>query len=64
MKQDLIEAMERRMKALNDELIRDFGASGQRLHEYREVKYWKEAIERGEFDVITERKPGYADLDD
>lgn len=66
MKFQVLKAMERRMNHLKDMTDRDFaGGSAGMLAKLQEVKYWKEAIERGEFDAILEgRKPGYADLDD
>ncbi|MDF2650093.1 MAG: hypothetical protein K0Q73_5898 [Paenibacillus sp.] len=50
-KENLIKSMESRMAALQDHIDRDFngGLTGH-LEGWREVKYWKEAIERGEFD--------------
>lgn len=46
------EFMGKRMAALYDQLTRDFSGSIQRgLYEWREVKFWKEAIERGEFNT-------------
>lgn len=43
--------MTKRMKSLEEQHIRDFnGGLQHRIFEYREVKWWKEAIERGEFD--------------
>lgn len=50
-KDNMLAAMESRMAALQDNIERDYngGLSGY-LEAWREVKYWKEAIERGEFD--------------
>lgn len=45
------EAMTARYNYLFDMVNRDFGGGSEtRNAELREVKYWKEAIERGEFD--------------
>lgn len=56
-KHKILEFMTNRFKALEDQVIRDFGGSlANRLGEYREVKYWKEAIERGEFDEKGTKK--------
>ncbi|MFJ5713129.1 hypothetical protein [Neobacillus sp. NPDC093127] len=50
-KENLLKAMENRMAALQDHIVQDFGGGlVGRNAEWREVKYWKEAIERGEFD--------------
>lgn len=39
------------MAALHNHTVRDYGGGlVGRNAEWREVKYWKEAIERGEFD--------------
>lgn len=47
----LVKKMTERKDSLYDQMVRDFGGGeGGRLHEYREVKYWVEAILRGEFD--------------
>jgi hypothetical protein len=51
-KEKLIAAMEKRYNSLNDQLTKDFtGDIQSRIHEFRELKYWKEFIERGEVDV-------------
>lgn len=50
-RQKILDFMTARFKSLEDQVSRDFGGGlANRLGEYREVKYWKEAIERGEFD--------------
>jgi hypothetical protein len=50
-KELIIEKMEQRMRALRDLIDRDYAGNLVGLNEaYREVKYWKEAIERGEFE--------------
>jgi hypothetical protein len=59
-------------KATLDELVfRDFsGGLWDRVAEQREVKYWKEAIERGEFDtglqevyiILSKTKPEIVDF--
>jgi hypothetical protein len=50
-KEVLLKAMESRMAALKDYVDRDYnGGLNGYLEAWREVKYWKEAIERGEFD--------------
>jgi hypothetical protein len=63
--------MNKRMEALYDQHIRDFSGGVQsRLHEWREVKFWKEAIERGEFDselqeayiILSETHPSIVDF--
>lgn len=39
------------MTALQDLIHRDYGGNTKQLEDARwELKYWKEAIERGEFD--------------
>lgn len=51
-KHKLIAAMDQRMKYLQDRISRDFaGGLSADLEALREVKYWKEAIERGEFNI-------------
>ena len=48
----ILDFMTLRKASLDDQLTRDFsGGTWGRLEEQREVKYWKEAIERGEFDT-------------
>lgn len=43
--------MTKRKDALYDQVTRDFGGGlGGKLYAHNELKYWKEAIERGEFD--------------
>lgn len=50
----LLNAMERRMGALDDIILRDFnGGLSTALGKWSELKYWKEAIERGEFDEVV-----------
>jgi hypothetical protein len=47
----ILEFMEQRMTSLQHQIEQDFGGGlNGRLEAWREVKYWKEAIERGEFD--------------
>lgn len=54
-KRKILDFMTNRFKSLEEHVTRDFGGGlANRVGEYREVKYWKEAIERGEFD--TNRK--------
>jgi hypothetical protein len=51
----ILDFMEMRKAELDDQIIRDFGGGlAGRVWEQREVKYWKEAIERGEFDTSIE----------
>lgn len=51
-KQKLLDFMTSRFNYLNEQVLRDFGGGLVDRHgEFREVKYWKEAIERGEFDL-------------
>lgn len=43
--------MTKRKSSLDDIITKDFGGGiAEKLAEQREVKFWKEAIERGEFD--------------
>jgi hypothetical protein len=50
-KEKILEFMKKRMDVLQNHIERQFGGDiGPRVHEFREVKYWKEAIERGQFD--------------
>lgn len=50
-KESILIAMESRMQALKDYIERDFeGCLTGHNEAFRELKYWKEAIERGEFD--------------
>jgi len=50
-KQKIIDFMTKRMNALQEQINRDFGGGlSDRLAKWQEVKYWKEAIERREFD--------------
>jgi hypothetical protein len=47
----IINKMEERMKHLEARITLDFAGGLHGMNEaWREVKYWKEAIERGEFD--------------
>jgi hypothetical protein len=47
----LLDFMSKRKAVLYDQATRDFGGGlAGRSYEHSEVKYWKEAIERGEFD--------------
>jgi hypothetical protein len=51
-KEKILGFMTARKAVLDEHIIRDFsGSIWDRLSEQREVKYWKEAIERGEFDT-------------
>jgi hypothetical protein len=51
LKKQIIKAMEMRMEALKERIDRDFCGNLTGFNEaFREVKYWKEAIERGEFE--------------
>ncbi len=47
----LIKKFTERKEILYNQTIRDFGGGSHRFDEHRECKYWKEAIERGEFDL-------------
>jgi hypothetical protein len=50
-KTKILAFMEKRMNALRHLIQRDFASNLAGTNEaFREVKYWKEAIERGEFD--------------
>ncbi|MMZ67946.1 hypothetical protein D1872_305860 [compost metagenome] len=50
-KNNILAAMEKRMAALQVRIDKDFNGGLSGFNEaHREVKYWKEAIERGEFD--------------
>jgi hypothetical protein len=50
-KQYIIQQMQKRMDALRDLIDRDYCGNLTGLNEaFREVKYWKEAIDRGVFD--------------
>jgi hypothetical protein len=52
-KELIVNKMEQRLKALEDRMLRDFsGAIQSDVYTIRELKYWKEAIERGEFDMV------------
>lgn len=44
--------MEKRKASLWNEIMRDFGGGlDSKVYQHNELKYWKEAIERGEFDT-------------
>lgn len=48
----ILDFMKKRKDALYNQITRDFGGGlGGREKEHSEVKFWKEAIERGEFDT-------------
>ena len=48
----ILDFMGERKNALYNQITRDFGGGlSGREYEHSEVKYWKEAIERGEFDT-------------
>jgi hypothetical protein len=50
-KEKILEFMEKRMNALKVHIEKDFaGNLAGRNEAFREVKFWKEAIERGVFD--------------
>lgn len=50
-KDKLLDFMGKRKEGLYNQITRDFGGGlGGRVYEHSEVKVWKEAIERGEFD--------------
>jgi hypothetical protein len=54
-KQKILNFMEKRMSTLQEQVNRDFGGGlSDRLAKWQEVKYWKEAIERKEFDTKEE----------
>jgi phage head maturation protease len=54
-KELILDFMNKRMEALRERIERDYGGNLVGYNEtFREVKYWKEAIERGEFDEKTE----------
>ena len=51
-KEKILEFMRKRLEALKDVTDRDInGGLHSDLEVMREVKWWKEAIERGEFDM-------------
>lgn len=52
----LLDHMQRRKDTLYDQITRDFGGGefGGRVYTHYECKYWKEAIERGEYDAEIE----------
>ena len=50
-KEKILGFLSLRKEALYNQITKDFnGGLGGRVYEHSEVKYWKEAIERGEFD--------------
>jgi hypothetical protein len=54
-RQKILDFMTLRKYALDEQIIKDFtGGVQSRVFEERELKYWKEAIERGEFDTGIE----------
>lgn len=56
-KTKIVSFMEKRMEALRYRIEKDFVGNLAGYNEaFREVKYWKEAIERGVFDVNTAEK--------
>jgi hypothetical protein len=47
----ILEFMEKRMASLQLQIDRDYGSGlSDSLAKWQECKWWKEAIERGEFD--------------
>ena len=51
-KEKILKFMSQRKEALYNQMCGDFGGGfSGKMYEHMEVKYWKEAIERGEFDV-------------
>ena len=51
-KQKILNFMEKRKQELYNRITRDFGGGNSGpLDQHNELKYWKEAIESGEFDV-------------
>lgn len=51
-KDKILEFMGKRKEGLYNQVTKDFaGGLEGRLYSHNEVKYWKEAIERGEFDT-------------
>lgn len=56
-KNKLILKMKERMDSLEELINKDVGGGlHTALSQWREIKYWKEAIERGEFDIRKEIK--------
>lgn len=56
-KAKILNFMSKRMEAIQNQIDRDFGSGLTGRNEaYREVKYWKEAIERGCFDFDSNDK--------
>lgn len=48
----ILDFMKQRKAVLDEQVFKDFaGGMTERVAEQREVKYWQEAIERGEFDT-------------
>jgi hypothetical protein len=59
-KKKLLEFMGNRKEGLYEEITRDFGGGLQgRVYSHNELKYWKEAIERGEFDGVDDDSEVY-----
>jgi hypothetical protein len=51
----LIQKMSQRLTILEERMLRDFtGGMQSDIYTIRELKYWKEAIERKEFDLKEE----------
>lgn len=51
-KEKILQFMTMRMECLKDRGLKDFnGGLHSEFELHREVKWWKEAIERGQFDV-------------
>jgi hypothetical protein len=54
-KSKVLDFMKKRKTVLYDQITRDFGGGlPSRVAEHSEIKFWKEAIERGEFDGKVE----------
>lgn len=52
-KQSILDFMTKRMTELQVQIDRDIGGGlTDRLAKWQECKYWKEAIERGQFDEV------------
>lgn len=60
----ILEFMKKRKDTLYDHLTRDFGGEYThiRKNQHDELKYWKEAIERGEFDSTLEELLGFEEV--
>lgn len=68
-KDKILEFMENRKDALHLQISMDFGGGLEgRLYAHNELKYWKEAIERGEFDnneiyiILSRTQPEIVDF--